>query len=169
MLVDPLQHVVRQHRELLVDRAERAWVLREEDVGGRVVAFLGDRRRELGAVAVADLDLGARLLLEAVEERRDDLLLAAGVDDELVLVPAAAATRMSAGITVSAASRTTSFLIRFSPCQVCLIERVRQTLPSQEKTVTREACGRTCTREPSGTISFDGRCETSSTPSRSTR
>ena len=93
-LVDRLEHVVRQLRELLVDRAERARVLREEDVGGRVVALLRDRRRELGAVAVADLDLDARLLLEPLEERLDELLLAAGIDDERVLVAAApAATR----------------------------------------------------------------------------
>ena len=45
-----------------VDRAERPRVLREEHVRRRVVALLGDRRRELGAVAVANVDLDSRLL-----------------------------------------------------------------------------------------------------------
>ena len=96
-LADAVQHVVGQLGQLLVDRAERAWILREEDVGGRVVALLGDRRRELRAVGVAHLDVDAGLLLEPLEERRDELLLAAGVDDQRValaaVVPAAARQR----------------------------------------------------------------------------
>ncbi len=78
---------LRQLREqaLALDGAERAGVLREEHVCGRVVALLGDRRRELGAVAVAHLDVDPGLLLEAVEERLDELLFAARVHDELLV------------------------------------------------------------------------------------
>ena len=86
-----------QLRELRVDRSERAGVLREEHVGRRVVAFLGDRRGELGAVAVAHLDFDAGLVVELLEERLDELLLAARVDRERVVraavAPAAAGER----------------------------------------------------------------------------
>ena len=77
--------------ELRVDRAERARVLREEDVGRRVLALLGDRRRELGAVAVAHLDLDPGLLGELLEERRDELFLAAGVDGQRIVGASSAA------------------------------------------------------------------------------
>ena len=64
------------------DGAKRACVLGEEHVGRARVAFLGDCCRELGAVAVAHLDVDAGLLLELLEERLDDLLLATRVHDD---------------------------------------------------------------------------------------
>ncbi len=164
--VDPVEHGVGQRRELLLDRAERARILREEDVGGRVAALLGDRRGELGAVRIAHLDLDARLRFEALEERLDDLFLAARVDGEriaraLVVVPTAARQHER--------GEEWKQLLHSSPCKGCLTPMSWRTLQNYEKMVTLEACGRTRTRDPSGTSSFDGRCETSSTPSRRTR
>jgi hypothetical protein len=88
-LVDPPEEVVRKlgEKAFLLHRAERARVLGEEDVGRARVALLGDRRGELRAVAEAHLDVGARLLLEHLEERLDDLLLAARVDGQGPAVP----------------------------------------------------------------------------------
>ena len=80
-----------REQPLCLDGSERARVLGEEDVGGRVVALLGDRRGELGAVAVADLDVDAGLLLEPLEQRCDELLLAARVDRQLAVTAASAA------------------------------------------------------------------------------
>ncbi|MCP9972937.1 hypothetical protein [Streptomyces somaliensis] len=45
---------------------------------------------EFGAVAVADLDLGAEVLLQLLDERPHEVLVAAGVDDEIGRFVAAA-------------------------------------------------------------------------------
>ena len=72
----------------LGDRPERACVLGEEDVGGRVLALLGDGRGELGAVAVADVELDAGLLLELLEEILDETLLPPGIDGDVAVLAA---------------------------------------------------------------------------------
>ena len=77
----------------LGDRPERARVLGEEDVGRRVLALLGDRRGELGAVAVADVELDAGVLLELLEEILDEALLAARVDGDVAVLAAAGGRR----------------------------------------------------------------------------
>ena len=69
--------------------AEGAGVLAEEHVGGRVVALLEDLGRHLGGVAVADVDVEPRLLLELLDQRSDQVLVAAGVDHEVGVVVAA--------------------------------------------------------------------------------
>ena len=93
---EPLLHLVQRLRRelgqqaLLPDRAQRARVLREEDVRRRVVALLGDRRRELGAVAVADVDRDPGRLLELLEETLDEILLPTRVHRDVALLAAAA-------------------------------------------------------------------------------
>ena len=83
-----------QRRELRLDRSERARVLREEDVGGRVVALLLDLRGQLGRVAVADLDLQARSRFSKSLTRSPiELLVAAGVDRQVGVLTAAAGGR----------------------------------------------------------------------------
>ena len=63
-----------------VEEADRAGALRQEDVGGALVALLVDEQRQLGRVAVADVDVDAGLLGELLEQRADQLLRAAAVD-----------------------------------------------------------------------------------------
>ncbi len=75
-LRDHLQDSVRERIELSLDRAQGARILRPENVRRGVLGLLCDRRRELGAVAVAHLDLDPRLVREQLEERGDELLLA---------------------------------------------------------------------------------------------
>ena len=64
--------------------------MRVEDVGRGGVTLLADRRRQLGRLAEAHVELDAGVLRELRVERLDELLLAAGVDDQLVPVGAAA-------------------------------------------------------------------------------
>ena len=79
-----------------VEEADRARALGEEDVGGRPVAFLVDEQREVGGVAVADVDADAGLVGELLEEREDQLLLATRVDGEPVTATGGGATRETA-------------------------------------------------------------------------
>ena len=62
-------------RPAVGDRADRARLLGEEDVGGGVVALLDQGRGEVGGVAVADLDVAVGLGLvhvdRAADRRRD--------------------------------------------------------------------------------------------------
>ena len=175
-----VERCLRQLREqpFALDGAERARVLREEDVGGRVVALLGDRRRELGAVAVAHLDVDARLLLEALEERLDELLLAARVDDErLVSRPRRRRPRNRPPRRAAPqppAPSPSACVVSSRDCQVpltsagslCKADLTRQA-GTRSNTVTRRSCGCTETREPSGTTSVEGRCEITVAPSES--
>ena len=75
------------------DRAERAGVLGEEDVRRRVLALLGDGRGQLGAVAVANVELDPGLLLELLEEVLDEILLPARVDGDVAVLAAAGGRR----------------------------------------------------------------------------
>ena len=68
----------------------RALGLRDEEVGGAVVAFLEEGRGHLRCRAVAALDDDAGLFLELVEHRTDEVGRATGVDDEANLVVTAA-------------------------------------------------------------------------------
>ena len=72
---------------------EPARLLREEHVGRRAVALLEQRDRQLAGVAVANVHLDPRLLLEHVDERLDELFLAARVDRERIALRVAAAAR----------------------------------------------------------------------------
>src|SRR5690606_37208983 len=86
VVTKPVRHavelLVRQLDEATLGResAERASVLAEEDVGGRVVTLLEDLRGHLGGVAVADLHADAGGLLEVGDEGPDQLLVATRVD-----------------------------------------------------------------------------------------
>lgn len=85
------QHVVRQRLEatLGVEEPHGSRALRDEDVGRRALALGVDGEGEVGGVPVADVDAGAGLLGEPLEERADQVLGPARVDDEAVLVAAA--------------------------------------------------------------------------------
>ena len=93
LLGDELEDVVGERAEqaVLVEVADRAGRLREEDVGRRLVALLLDQQGEVGRVAVAHLDVDAGLLGEAVEDRLDEVLGAPGVDDDGAAVVAGTA------------------------------------------------------------------------------
>ena len=86
LLGDELEHgvVERAEQVTLVEVADGPGRLREEHVGGRLVALLFDQQGEVGRVAVAHVDVDARLLGEAVEDRCDELLGASGIDDHRV-------------------------------------------------------------------------------------
>ena len=75
------------------DRPERAGVLGEEDVGRCVLALLGDGRGQLGAVAVANVELDAGLFFELVEKVLDEALLAARIDGDVAVLAAAGGRR----------------------------------------------------------------------------
>ena len=81
-LGDEVEDVVGQRAEqaLLIEVADRAGRLGQEHVGRRLVALLGDQQRQIGGVAVADLDVDAGLLGEAIEDRLDQVLRPARVD-----------------------------------------------------------------------------------------
>ena len=76
------EHVVGERAEatLLVEEADRPGRLREEHVGGRLLALLLDEQRQVGGVAVANVDVDARLLRESIEDRLDQVLRPARVD-----------------------------------------------------------------------------------------
>ena len=67
-------------RPCLIEEADRPGRLRQEHVGRRLVALLGDQQRQIGRVAVAHLDGDAGLLGEAIQDRLDQVLRPAGVD-----------------------------------------------------------------------------------------
>ena len=79
---DEVEHVVRKRAEqtLLIEVPDRAGRLRQEHVGGRLVALLVDEQGQVGGVAVAHLDVDAGLLREPVEDRLDQVLRPARVD-----------------------------------------------------------------------------------------
>ena len=64
----------RSRQPCLVEEADRAGRLRDEDVDVGLVALGVDRQREVGGVAVADVDLDAGLLAELVEQGPDQVL-----------------------------------------------------------------------------------------------
>jgi hypothetical protein len=86
---DSREQLPGQRRELRLDGPERARVLREEDVCGRVVALLGDLRGQLGGVAVANLDGQPAGLFEVLDQVADQRLVAAGVDRQVGVFAAA--------------------------------------------------------------------------------
>ena len=157
-------------------KAERARLLRPVHVGGAVPALLHERGRECGRRCVPDVELDAGRPREPIHDRLDERLLAARVDRER-----AALGRRRRGADArqereqqKRAQRCNSLLhVRTSTDQCRLISKVRltlqQTSSAQCRTCTRPSCTRIKTRAPSGTTSFDGRWETSSMPSRSTR
>ena len=71
---------------MLGEVGERAGVLAVVDVGGRTPTLFANRQRELRRVAVADLDVDARLLFEALDQRADQRFAATGVDDQVARV-----------------------------------------------------------------------------------
>ena len=70
---DQLEDVVGQLGEQagLLDRADRARLLGEEDVGGRVRALLDQGRGEVAGLAEARLDVGVGLGLVGVDRAAD--------------------------------------------------------------------------------------------------
>src|SRR5690606_12043445 len=64
------------------EQAEGRGLLREVDVGAAPRPLLQDRRGDLRAVSVTQLQIDVRLGLEALEESGDDRLRAPGVHDE---------------------------------------------------------------------------------------
>jgi hypothetical protein len=90
--IDLIEHPVGERREpvLPVEEAERPGRLRQEHVGGRVVALGVDLQRDLGRSVVEHLDVDARLVGEPLEQGPDELLVATAVDRERRPVVAAA-------------------------------------------------------------------------------
>ena len=86
--VDPVEQVAGQRGEGVGvgQRAERAGVLRVEDVGGAAVALFEDCDGHLGGAGVADVDLDSGFGLEALDQRADQALAAPGVDRDLARV-----------------------------------------------------------------------------------
>ena len=84
LLGDELEDLVGEGAEqvVLVEVADGAGRLRQEHVGRRVVALLGDQQGEVGRVAVAHLHVDAGLLGEAGEDRLDEVLRPTRVDDD---------------------------------------------------------------------------------------
>jgi hypothetical protein len=80
-----------------VEVADRAGALGDEDVSGRAVALLVDEERQVGRVAVADVDAHARLLREVLEEGSDQVLGPAAVDHQPLAVVRGAPGRREGG------------------------------------------------------------------------
>ncbi len=89
--VDEVERRCRELGEVVVEEAHRPGALRQEDVGLDAARcdLLGDQERQIGGVAVLDLDVDAGLVFEAVDDRLDQAIAATGVQGDAVAVVAA--------------------------------------------------------------------------------